>query len=622
MWSDNETTEDLLGFEVHAKLITEIIEDENLLPITVGVFGDWGSGKSSILKIVNEELLKSDEEGTFVLYFNGWLFEGYDDAKAALLESILKEFEENKKFGPEIKEKAKKLLKSVNWMRILGLGFKHIAIPAVSAYATGGVSLIPFLAEKFSQINPEDISELLQGDKSEEFLKSLTKEIPEEEKSMLVRKFRDDFHDLIAVSKIKKLVVIIDDLDRCTPDRIIENLEAIKLFLNVDNTAFIIGADPRIVRHAIIHRFRNGNSDSGKNDRIVEDYLEKLIQVPYYLPRLSDSEVETYITLLICKREVQKDSFKNVLKAFQEFRKKDKYRVFGLGNLKEVVDTGEYEHLTKSLGSLPALSAIITQSLYGNPRQIKRFLNTFTLRNKLAEVATITEYDRTVLAKLMILEYTELKLFKQLYDWQSAQKGTPIELKELEKICNAGSDDEKRNKIKEGDYSQWAVGKIVKWLSTEPKLEQIDLSDYFWLSRDKISSSIAGASLIPPYLKLIYNKLNQEDLPATASKNIIQNEVSTLSEDESNQFLEFSINMLRNNQETPQGYRIFHYLIEQEIMYSSESYMRLLNLIDKAKIPPAMGTDLKSFKQHPDLGSFLEEYFKNGKTKAAKAFNL
>lgn len=56
MWADNETTEDLLGFKVHADLLIDVIKDDTILPVTIGVFGDWGSGKSSILKIVNEEL--------------------------------------------------------------------------------------------------------------------------------------------------------------------------------------------------------------------------------------------------------------------------------------------------------------------------------------------------------------------------------------------------------------------------------------------------------------------------------------------------------------------------------------------------------------------------------------
>ena len=57
-----------------------------------------------------------------------------------------------------------------------------------------------------------------------------------------IRKFRDKFAEMLAKSDIKTLVILIDDLDRCSPERIIDNLEAIKLFLNVPNTAFVIGA--------------------------------------------------------------------------------------------------------------------------------------------------------------------------------------------------------------------------------------------------------------------------------------------------------------------------------------------------------------------------------------------
>lgn len=619
MWSDNETTEDLLGFKVHADLIAEVINDSELLPITMGVFGDWGSGKSSILKILSEQL-KEEEDGTFVLYFNGWLFEGYDDAKAALLESIVKEFEENKRFPPEVKQKAKKLIKSVNWMRILGLGFKNIALPVASAYLTGGVSILPFLAGELSKIDSSDIIDKLKGDEAEGFLKSLVKDLPEEDPSMLVREFRENFKELIKESKISKLVIIIDDLDRCQPDRIIENLEAIKLFLNVENTAFIIGADPRIVRDAISHRFKVMDVEPKTGNRIVNDYLEKLIQVPYNLPKLSDSEVETYISLLICKRELTTKTFHNVLETFYTYRESDRYSVFGLANIKGVIEADDFDKLSKSLGSLPALSSIITQSLYGNPRQIKRFLNTFILRNRLAKVANITGFDESVLAKLMILEYTELPLFVKLYEWQSTKDGRPNQILELETECSKSSEADFKEYLSKSDYSNWNKDKVVKWLKVEPNLSEIDLRDYFWISRDNISSTIAGASLIPPIIKSTYNKLNQEGLPVKATKSIIRKDVMLLNESELNQFLEFAVAMAQRNQESTLSYKLFQFMIEEGVNGSDESYKYLLNLIDLEKVPPAIGVDLRSFKDNPVLGEFLSELLSTSKSKVAKAF--
>lgn len=86
MWSDNETTEDLFGFRVHADLIRELILDPTVLPATIGVYGDWGGGKSSIMQMLKADFEKEPEpgqaeSGVAVLYFNGWLFEGYDEAK-------------------------------------------------------------------------------------------------------------------------------------------------------------------------------------------------------------------------------------------------------------------------------------------------------------------------------------------------------------------------------------------------------------------------------------------------------------------------------------------------------------------------------------------------------------
>ena len=147
VWQDNETEIDLLGFDVHADLIRSVVTDPTILPVTVGVFGDWGGGKSSIMKMLQKQL--SDETAypnVVCLYFNGWTFEGYEDAKSALLSSILIQLGEHKKFGPKAKEWVVKLLKRMKWMELGKLAIKHVGIPVVAAVVTGGVAVLPMAA--------------------------------------------------------------------------------------------------------------------------------------------------------------------------------------------------------------------------------------------------------------------------------------------------------------------------------------------------------------------------------------------------------------------------------------------------------------------------------------------
>lgn len=630
MWADNETSEDLLGFKVHADLLVDVINDESILPITIGVFGDWGSGKSSVLQIIKNEFDKEANVDSLCIYFNGWTFEGYDDAKAALLNAILKELEDNKKISAEIKEaikeKAKKLWKSIDWMRGAGMILKNVALPAVSAYFTGGLGLMPSLYEKISEWgdNPEKIIEKLQSKEGKEIYESFIKQTQEEnkDKNNAVAEFRNDFSELLEATHFKRLVVIIDDLDRCSPERIIENLEAIKLFLNVPKTAFVIGADPRIVKYAIEHKYRNDKEIEEDNSRIVIDYLEKLIQIPYTLPKLSESEVETYISMLICKKEIEDSKFQTVLSNFQKFRDKNRYSTFGLSNFESILDQSEFDKVKANVITIPSLVPLITNSLYGNPRQIKRFLNTYTLRQRLSKIASMNHFNDAILAKLMILEYSEPKLFRQLFEWQINQDGMPNEISEIEEICKEKSIHDIVLEIKDSEYKDWNRPKVIKWLQVEPFLTGIDLRDYYWIARDKIDKSITASSLIPPVVKSFFNELLPENMTATITKSLFKEKYSDFSEIEKEAFCNLLSSNLKRNSKQKRLYDIFNVMVEENIENARIYYVESLKVIGIEDIEPAVAMRLADFKSDSEIGEFLCEYFSDGKSKASKAFNI
>lgn len=520
IWQDNETEIDLLGFDVHADLIRSVITDPAVLPVTVGVFGDWGGGKSSIMKMLQKELSNEEAYPNVVcLYFNGWTFEGYEDAKSALLSSILIQLGEHKKFGAKAKDWVVKLLKRLRWMELGKLAVKHVGIPIAVAAATGGVAAVPVAVAAVASVVASSAlgkSDSDDGTASPEInWSSLIEASPEKPDLMGVRKFREEFEKMLAKTGISVLVVLIDDLDRCLPERLIETLEAIKLFVSVPRTAFVIGADPRIVRHAISTRYvkrqleHSGNASEVRQEEegLVQDYLEKLIQVPYQLPRLSPSEIETYVNLLACEKLLPPAQIPAVLSAWRNTRAQNIYAPFTAESIHKAL-TGGAElpaNLKEQLDWSKAVASVITEGLKGNPRQVKRMLNAMSLRKQLAAVAKISIKEE-ILAKLMVLEYSNLPLFQELNQWQAAEKGVPSKLKTLESE-SLKEEDASETTLPEDGLAKWRTPSMLSWLRMRPPLSGADLRDYFWLARDRTGSTLSGVTMIPPKVQMALRKL-------------------------------------------------------------------------------------------------------------------
>jgi len=597
MWSDNETTDDLFGFRVHADLIRELIMDRSVLPATIGVYGDWGGGKSSIMQMLRDDFENESPrentdmeryKGVAVLYFNGWLFEGYDDAKAALLSSILTALRDHKRFGPKLKERASKLLKRVNYMRGARMLFTGAVAGGVAA-ATGGVGL--------GMILPALVSGALGGAK--ESASDAAKEVvakgaetDADEALVDIRQFRDDFAKMLAESDITTLVVLIDDLDRCSPERIIENLEAIKLFLNVPNTAFVIGADRRIIRQAVAWRYRDAlrastlaEGQADPSERLVDDYLEKLIQIPYRLPRLSPSEIETYLTLLFCKHHLEPDLYNRVCCESRTQRAEDRYCTFGQTNALEALKGADFPPtLGQTLRIGAGIASQITDVLQGNPRQVKRFLNAFFLRRKLADVAKLDEVKDEILVKLMLLEYAAPRLFDKLFASMDGNTGSVELLTQLEPQPEGKPTEP--SAISKEVLAEWTVMK--RWLAMAPPLAEVDLRDYMWVTRDRLGTTMSGTTMIPPVVRSVLKQVLSE-----MAQNAGLTAIRTMNPPER---LVLAQQLVLQAQRTPRDLKPFRALTEVADLDEAvaEDFKALVTRIPKADLSPALAVHIVS----------------------------
>jgi hypothetical protein len=511
MWSDNETAVDLLGYRHLVSAVTSIVRADGLLPATIGVFGDWGGGKSSLLRMVEEDLAK--DEDTLVLTFNGWLFEGYEDAKSALMGVVLDEIVSKRTLDEKAKETLKKLIKRVNWFRVAGVALKHGAAFALGGPAGLGLTVAADIAGYVKQIASKAGAGVKELD-----LETVSQFITEEsgqEARRAIREFREDFKTLLHQTNLKRLVVLIDDLDRCLPNSIIEILEAIKLFLFVDNTAFVIGADERLVRYAVRSRFPELPGDSVG---VANEYLEKLIQYPIRIPALDSAEMETYVNLLFAsKASLLPNQFETVRQHVLNVTAQSLMNVrFNAGVAQQLLGTVPDE-LKEQLAIAQRISSVLASGLKGNPRQCKRFLNTLVLRGTMAESKSLKLQQR-ILAKLMLLEYLKPEWFRRL---ATLHAGAPADgqLARLERMASAKKTPDRtteplseargKRKVKHDDVAHDGDGNgeaptnpplpaefeawlsdpwMTAWLQSTPELGKVDLRPYFYFSRDRLGS--------------------------------------------------------------------------------------------------------------------------------------
>ena len=268
---------DLLQFESYAKVLAgAAVESRD--PITIGVFGHWGCGKTSLLRLMKKEV--EDNADAAAVWFNAWQYEKEEHLIVPLTATISKQLE-NPKWSDRLKKGAERLrdaLRSIAY----GISIK-------------GKVGIPLMSEAEVNLSPKGMIDRYQD---------LTKD------SVLARSlYFDAFEHLEAFSKegtpAPRIVVFVDDLDRCFPEKAVELLEGIKLVLNRPGFSFVIGVNEEIIQAFIEHKYAKDYPIDGS---LMKDYLDKIVQVKVRVPEREPAEMTGYIQALVSESKVFEDN--------------------------------------------------------------------------------------------------------------------------------------------------------------------------------------------------------------------------------------------------------------------------------------------------------------------------
>ena len=497
--TDNETKVDLLNNEAIAASIIGLLRAKPDHPMTIGVHGDWGAGKSSVLEMIEAGF--ADEDDVLCLKFNGWRFQGFEDAKIALIEGIVTGLVEKRPALNKAAAAVKDVFRRIDWLKVAkragGLAmtaFTGIPTPEQIGAIVGSLEAV--VADPAKLATKENISTVI--DEVKAVLKpSEAKNVPEE-----VEAFRKAFDRLLKDAGVKQLVVLIDDLDRCLPDTAIETLEAIRLFVFTARTAFVVAADEAMIEYAVRKHFPDLPESTGPRD-YARNYLEKLIQVPFRIPALGETETRIYVTLLLAGAEIgEEDADYAKLIAVAREKLKRPWTSGGLDAATVKTALGKQaENANNALALSDQIGPILASGTRGNPRQIKRFLNTLLLRERIATARGFgDDIKLPVLAKLMLAERFIPRLFEQIAFVAAVHpQGLCEDLGTLEQGLAAADGNEsqagagKRQTAAESApaldsavLTEWKSSNTVcNWARLSPKLAGIDLRPYLFVTKDK-----------------------------------------------------------------------------------------------------------------------------------------
>jgi hypothetical protein len=343
-----------LGFDAYASALAEITTYSRA-EFAVGIFGSWGSGKTTLMRAIKEDL--DADEAIVTVWFTAWRYEKDPHLIVPLLD-VLREALAARAGGAD------------GWA-----GTAAAAVARAGRLFLAGLKIsagVPWLQAEFE---PGKVIAAIEGAGDDARPLSFY----HEGFTML----RDAIRELSADGS-RRVVIFVDDLDRCLPSNALDVLESMKLFFDVEGCVFVVGLDQAIVEQAVAAKYGT-DASTGSQDLVRAEYVKKIFQVPFALPRLSTRQLQDYLTVIA-------DSADLGAAQRQDF------------------DLNVRRHLR----FLPAGDSV-------NPREVKRLINAYTLQLKMLSARLGPLLDANVVLALQCMSFRPD--WRDLYDQLAADPG-------------------------------------------------------------------------------------------------------------------------------------------------------------------------------------------------------
>ncbi|MBS5165832.1 MAG: AAA family ATPase [Butyricicoccus pullicaecorum] len=310
--------EDLLGIGKYVNGLQKFIR-HCPTPMSIAVQGDWGTGKTSTIKMVQEQLEKDkDTNNIRCIFFNTWQYSQFnmeDSLYISLVHNLVNEIARNS-------EEAKKFYKTI----------KELGKWALLNYAS-----------RISGMNFSELCEVMYKDKNEPMAN--------------ISNLENEFRNLVKNTG-KRLVIFVDDLDRLNPEVAVELLEVIKLFMSVENCIFVLAIDYDVVVSGVRKKYGENLSDEK-----CRSFFDKIIQLPFTMP-VQEYKLEKLLETMIPQNPHNKKTAEfigDVMGTTPRNFKRLVNSFFLIQSVNEAEKTGDTDAATKKLEDALMLCILCVQ---------------------------------------------------------------------------------------------------------------------------------------------------------------------------------------------------------------------------------------------------------------------